>query len=131
MKTGDLAKAVGVKVETVLFYEKVGLLPPPSRSQANYRQYDLSHVMRLTFIRRARDLGFGLHAVRDLLTMADDKDQPCMAIDNIATAQLREVKRKIADLQLLETELSNIIGQCRNGFVSDCKIVEALGTGNR
>jgi DNA-binding transcriptional MerR regulator len=128
MKTGELARVVGVKVETILFYEKAGLLPRPSRTDSNYREFGQAHVARLSFIRRARDLGFGLQAVRQLLTLADDKDKPCDAIDIIAREQLREVKRKIADLKALQAELSHIVGQCRSGIVSDCKIVEALGT---
>lgn len=128
MKTGELARVVGVKVETILFYEKAGLLPRPSRTDSNYREFDQAHVARLSFIRRARDLGFGLQAVRQLLTLADDKGKPCDAIDVIAREQLREVKRKIADLKALQAELSHIVGQCRSGIVSDCKIVEALGT---
>jgi DNA-binding transcriptional MerR regulator len=127
MKTSELAKAVGVKVETVLFYEKAGLLPQPSRTGSNYRDYAPSHVARLSFIRRARDLGFGLQSVRELLTLADDKEQPCEAIDAIASEKLREVKRKIADLRSLQAELSHIAGQCKHGSVSDCKIIEALG----
>jgi DNA-binding transcriptional MerR regulator len=127
MKTGELARAVGVKVETVLFYEKAGLLTKPLRRGANYRDYAPSDVARLSFIRRARDLGFGLPSVRELLALADDKDQPCDAIDAIASKQLREVRRKIADLRSLQAALSSIVGQCQHGSVSDCKIVEALG----
>jgi DNA-binding transcriptional MerR regulator len=127
MKTGELARRVGVKVETVLFYEKVGLLPQPSRSQTNYREYGQPHVARLSFIRRARDLGFDLQSVRQLLTLADDKAQPCEAIDAIAREQLQEVERKIVGLKALKAELKSVVGQCKSGTVSDCKIIEALG----
>lgn len=127
MKTGELARLVGVKVETVLFYEKVGLLPHPSRSQSNYREYGQSHVARLSFVRRARDLGFDLKSVRQLLTLADDTAQPCEAIDAIASHQLREVERKITGLKALKVELKSIVGQCKSGKVADCKIIEALG----
>jgi Cu(I)-responsive transcriptional regulator len=127
MKTGELARRVGVKVETVLFYEKVGLLPPPSRSQSNYREYGPSHVARLSFVRRARDLGFDLQSVRQLLTLADDKAQSCDAIDAIAQEQLQEVERKITGLKALKAELKSVVGQCKSGKVSDCKIIEALG----
>lgn len=128
MKTGELARLVGVKVETVLFYEKAGLLPHPSRTGSNYRAYDQSHVARLSFVRRARALGFDLQSVRKLLTLADDKEQPCEAIDAIATEQLTEVNRKIADLKALQSELRSIVGQCKSGSVSDCRIIEALGS---
>lgn len=127
MKTSDLARRAGVKVETVIFYEKSGLMVPPPRIGANYRSYSQSDLVRLTFIRRARNLGFDLGAVRELLKLSDDKDQSCAAIDNIAKEQLRAVKQKIAELQALQTELKNVIGQCKSGIVSDCAIVEALG----
>jgi DNA-binding transcriptional MerR regulator len=128
MKTGDLARRAGVKVETVLFYEKAGLLPQPSRTRSNYRDYGPSHVARLSFVRRARALGFDLQAVRKLLALADDPGQPCAAIDGIAREQLHEVKRKIADLRALQAELKSIVGQCKSGTVSDCRIIEALGS---
>jgi DNA-binding transcriptional MerR regulator len=127
MKTGELASLVGVKVETVLFYEKVGLLPQPSRSLSNYREYSQSHVARLLFIRRARDLGFDLQSIQQLLTLADDKTQPCDAIDAIASAHLRDVERKIVGLKALKAELKSVVGQCKSGKISDCKIIEALG----
>jgi len=85
MKIGELAKATATKVETVRFYEKAGLLSPPARTDSNYRSYDAAHLQRLSFIRRARDLGFSLEAVRDLLTLADDRDKPCQAVDTIAS----------------------------------------------
>ncbi len=128
MKTGDLARLVGVKVETVLFYEKEGLLPRPARTHSNYRDYGPPDVARLLFIRRSRGLGFDLQSVRKLLTLADDLDQPCDAIDAIAREQLRKIKQKIADLKALQTELRNVVGQCKSGTVSDCKIIEALGS---
>ncbi len=128
MKTGDLARLADVKVETVLFYEKEGLLPRPARTRSNYRDYGKSDVARLLFIRRSRDLGFDLQSVRKLLTLADDLSQPCDAIDAIASEQLSKVKRKIADLKALQSELKNVVGQCKNGIVSDCKIIETLGS---
>ena len=128
MKTGDLARLADVKVETVLFYEKEGLLPRPARTRSNYRDYGKSDVARLLFIRRSRDLGFDLQSVRKLLTLADDLSQLCDAIDAIASEQLSKVKRKIADLKALQSELKNVVGQCKSGTVSDCKIIEALGS---
>lgn len=126
MKIGELASATGTKVETVRYYEKIGLLPPPARTSANYRAYDHDHLARLSFIRRARDLGFTLEAVRELLTLSDDKDQSCDAVDAIARVHLTEIDRKIADLRALRGELDRVIGSCRHGTVADCKIIETL-----
>ena len=127
MKIGELAKATATKVETVRFYEKAGLLPSPARTDANYRSYGPAHLQRLSFIRRARDLGFSLDAVRDLLALADDRAKPCGAVDAIASGHLTEVERKIADLSAMREELRRVIGSCRHNTVADCKIIETLG----
>ncbi len=127
MKIGDLAKATATKVETVRFYEKAGLLPPPARTDANYRSYGHEHLQRLSFIRRARDLGFSLDAVRELLALADDRDKSCGAVDAIASGHLAEIERKIADLAAMREELTRVIGSCRHNTVADCKIIETLG----
>jgi len=123
---GHLARETGTKVETVRFYEKSGLLPAPARTGGNYRSYDRAHLNRLSFIRRARDLGFSLDQIRTLLALSDDRDQPCAAIDAIARGHRAEVERKIADLQLLRAELDRMIDHCDCGIVADCRIVETL-----
>jgi Cu(I)-responsive transcriptional regulator len=123
---GALAKATGTKVETVRWYERVGLLPTPARTAGNYRSYKRRHLERLSFVRRARDLGFSLEQVRELLRLADDRDQSCEAVDRVAREHLEEVERKIADLQALRRELQDLIGQCRHGTVAECRILEAL-----
>ena len=84
MKIGELAEATATKVETVRYYEKIGLLSSPARTSSNYRAYGTEHLARLSFIRRARDLGFTLDAVRELLMLSDDKEQSCEAVDGIA-----------------------------------------------
>jgi DNA-binding transcriptional MerR regulator len=127
MKIGELASATATKVETVRYYEKIGLLPPPERTAGNYRAYGSDHLARLSFIRRARDLGFTLESVRELLTLSDDKSQSCEAVDGIARVHLDEIDRKIGDLSALRTELDRVIGSCRHGTVADCKIIETLG----
>jgi DNA-binding transcriptional MerR regulator len=94
MKIGELASATATKVETVRYYEKIGLLRHPRAPSANYRAYGSEHLARLSFIRRARDLGFTLEAVRELLTLSDDKAQSCEAVDGIARTHLDEIDRK-------------------------------------
>ena len=126
MKIGELARATGTKVETIRFYEKIGLLAEPSRTEGNYRAYGPAHLGRLSFIRRSRDLGFSLDQVRALLSLSDDRNQPCDAIDLIAREHLRAVDAKIADLMALKQELQSIVGQSHSGSVSTCRIVEAL-----
>lgn len=126
LSIGALARATGTKVETVRWYERVGLLPSPARTPGNYRSYGQAHLDRLSFIRRARDLGFTLDQVRDLLRLADQRDRSCGEVDTIARAHLEEVERKIVDLEALRRELADIIGQCGHGTVADCRIIEAL-----
>lgn len=123
---GQLARETGTKVETVRFYEKSGLLPAPARTGGNYRSYDRAHLNRLSFIRRARDLGFPLDQVRALLALSDDRDQPCAAIDAIAKQHRAEVERKIADLQSLRAELDRMIDHSGHGVVAECRIIESL-----
>ncbi|MCA7118225.1 MAG: helix-turn-helix domain-containing protein [Acidibrevibacterium sp.] len=123
---GDLARATATKVETVRYYERTGLLPSPPRTGGNYRAYGPDHLARLSFIRRARDLGFPIEQVRALLDLADQRDRPCEAVDVIAREHLAEVDRKLADLAALRRELDSMIGQCRQGTVAECRIIEAL-----
>lgn len=130
MKIGELAKATGTKVETVRYYEASGLLPKPARTQANYRDYELSHLERLMFIRRSRDLGFTLKSVRELLTLADENEEPCGAVDEVASAHLLAVEQKIADLTALRDELSLMLQCSGDGTVGDCRIIASLASTN-
>lgn len=123
---GDLAKTTETKVVTIRYYERIGLLPEPERTAGNYRSYSAAHLGRLSFIRRARDLGFSIEQVRDLLSLSDQRDRSCEAVDAIACAHLTEVDRKIADLQALRRELGSIIDQCGCGTIAECRIIEAL-----
>ncbi|MHB2268007.1 MerR family transcriptional regulator [Aliihoeflea sp. PC F10.4] len=123
---GHLARQTGTKVETIRFYEKNGLLPEPSRTEGNYRAYEPDHLNRLSFIRRARDLGFSLDQIRALLALSDNRGQSCAAVDAIASEHRAEVEKKIADLMALKAELDRMIDQCGCGVVADCRIIETL-----
>lgn len=123
---GALAEATDTKVETVRYYEPIGLLPEPGRTAGNYRSYNGDHLARLIFIRRARDLGFTLDQVRALLGLADQKDNDCCAVDMMARDHVAEIDRKIADLKALKRELNDLLGQCRQGTVAECRIIGAL-----
>ena len=123
---GQLARQTGTKVETIRFYEKNGLLPAPSRTDGNYRAYEPGHLSRLSFIRRARELGFSLDRIREFLKLADDRSQSCAAVDAIAREHRKEVERKIEDLTALKSELDRMIDQCGCGLVADCRIIESL-----
>lgn len=124
---GELAKVTGTGVETVRYYEKIGLLAPVARTSSNYRSYGSAEVSRLSFILRARGLGFALQQVRNLLELADDRGRPCGEVDALARTQLEQVDQKISDLTALRVELSGLIDQCQRGTIAQCRILEALG----
>ena len=124
---GRLADLTGCRVVTIRYYEQIGILPEPDRSGGGHRVYDRSHLERLSFIRKARELGFPLEAVRSLLELAERRDDAsCEAVDSIATARLAEVKAKIADLKALEGTLECLLSQCRHTTVDECLILDAF-----
>lgn len=126
LSIGHLAKTTGTKVETIRWYEKVGLIAPPARTGGNYRAYAPDDLARLSFIRRARDLGFSLDQVRALIDITEQRERDCGTVNVIASEHLTEVDRKIADLTALRRELAKVIATCQGGTVADCRILEAL-----
>jgi Cu(I)-responsive transcriptional regulator len=127
MKIGELSRATGTNIETIRYYERIGLLPPPARTDANYRSYDGAHRARLSFVRHSRDLGFTIEEIRSLLDLSDHPDRDCGEADRIATRHLQQVEEKIAQLSALRDELQRIVGRCRGGLAGDCRVIEALG----
>ena len=123
---GDLARLTGTKIETIRYYESIGLLPAVARTSGNYRRYARPHLDRLSFIRRGRDLGFSIEEVRELLRLSDDRSQSCAEVDRIARLHLTEIERKVADLGALRRELKQLIDQCGHGTIDECRIIEAL-----
>ena len=125
---GVLATHTGANIETIRYYERVGLLPAPARSSGGYRLYGTDHLKRLNFIRRARVLGFSLADVRKLLTLADQRRRPCAEVRAVAAAHLEDVKGKIADLKVMERVLADTIARCEAGSGSHCPMIDALYT---
>ena len=126
MKIGELGAATGTKVETIRYYEQIGILPPPARTASNYRSYCNEHVQRLSFVRRARDLGFPLEQVRELLSLSDTPDRGLENVAQIARAHLATVQRKRAELKALGRELERMLEACAAGRISNCGILRAL-----
>lgn len=123
---GEAAKHSGVKVPTIRYYEQIGLLPAPSRSEGNRRHYEPSDLRRLAFIRHARELGFEIEAIRALLTLQDDPTQPCATADVIAKARLAEIEQRIRSLTALKVELELMVDGCSHGHVATCRVIEVL-----
>jgi MerR family transcriptional regulator, mercuric resistance operon regulatory protein len=130
IQIGKLARQSGCNVETIRYYERVGLLPAPSRSAGRYRLYDSLDVRRLAFVRRARELGFTLDQVRALLALsAKDGRDACTEVHNLAAEHLGEVRAKIADLRAMERILADAVRRCAAGELPGCPIIDALSEG--
>jgi MerR family mercuric resistance operon transcriptional regulator len=123
---GALSKRTGSHVETIRYYERLGLLPAPARSAGGYRLYGDEHLKRLTFVRRARALGFSIAGVRRLLDLADHRRRPCAEVRDLAGAHLADVRAKIADLQAMERALAETVARCAGGRSARCALIDAL-----
>ncbi|GAC1554995.1 MAG: helix-turn-helix domain-containing protein [Beijerinckiaceae bacterium] len=123
---GEAARGSGVKVPTIRYYEQIGLLPAPPRTEGNRRHYNDSDLRRLTFIRHARKLGFEIEAIRRLLALADKPEQSCATADQIARAHLVEIDSRISRLTALRAEVQRMTEECAHGRVADCRVIEVL-----
>lgn len=121
---GKMARAAGVGVETVRYYQRRGLLPRPERPQHAYRRYDEEVLARLRFIRRAQELGFTLREIAELLSL-DASD--CSRSHEIAARRLEDIRAKVRDLRAVERRLSRIVAACRAGQHEQCPIITAIG----
>jgi len=123
---GELSRRTGVKVPTIRFYEQIGLLPSPPRTEGNQRRYGKPEVERLNFIRHSRELGFEVEDIRELLEMAASPQASCHQADSIARNHLTEIDRRIASLTALRGELTRMVEECGHGRICDCRIIEVL-----
>lgn len=123
---GDLSRRTGVKVPTIRYYEQMGLIEVPERSEGNQRRFGKTELERLAFIRHARDLGLTIGSIRELIELSGHADKPCTDADRIAKEQLDSVRERIARLQKLEKELERIATCCTGQTVGDCYVIRAL-----
>jgi DNA-binding transcriptional MerR regulator len=126
MTIGALAKSTGVAVQTIRYYETINLLPAPDRTDGNQRRYTRQTAERLRFIRHARDLGFDIRQIRELLALAAHPDHPCHDADAIARHHLKQVTQRITILQTLRGELKRMVRQCSGGRVANCRVIESV-----
>jgi MerR family mercuric resistance operon transcriptional regulator len=122
----DLARSTGCNLETIRYYETVGIMPDPPRTANGYRCYDETHVRRLKFVIRARDLGFSLDGIRGMLGLVDDHSLTCAQVQGVASAHLHDVQAKIADLKRIEQVLSRTVARCTGDSAPDCAVIDAL-----
>lgn len=125
---GALSERAGVNIETIRYYERAGVLPKAQRGENGRRVYGDDDVRRLAFIRHARELGFELKAVRELLKLQEQPERSCRTASRLAATQLAAVESKIQRLMRLREELSRMVKSCKNGRVAECRVIEALAT---
>lgn len=126
MKIGELAKLTDCQVETVRYYEREGLLPPPARSDGNYRVYTQAHVERLTFIRNCRGLDMTLEEIRSLLSLRDSPQDQCENVNALIDEHIQHVNARVASLQALQTQLLELRQRCIDGTLEHCGILQQL-----
>ncbi|MBB6260828.1 DNA-binding transcriptional MerR regulator [Paenochrobactrum gallinarii] len=123
---GEVSASSGVKVPTIRYYEQSGLIPVPERSEGNRRLYEQADIRRLIFIKHARELGFEVDAIRALLQLQDNPDQPCTVADQLARERLIDVEKRIVRLTALRAELQKMLESCAHGRVDECRVIEVL-----
>lgn len=124
---GKLAAASGVNLETIRYYERIGLMPAPDRTEGGHRLYEDHHRRRLTFVRRGRELGFSLNEVRTLLELAQPQRRACGDVQTVAAGHLEDVRAKIADLVRLEALLSDTVRRCEGqADAPACPVLDLL-----
>ncbi len=123
---GKVAEQTGCHIETIRYYEKEDLLPPPGRSAGGHRLYTSDLIERLVFIRRSRELGFSMQEIRELLSVVDGRQVSCERVKNLADTHLKDIRSKISDLRRMETTLKELSNQCSGDDVPECPIIEAL-----
>ena len=123
---GKLAKRFGCHPETLRYYEKIGLTPPPTRTEGGHRLYRIDDQRRLRFILRGRELGFSIDELRGLLSLVDSNAYTCGEIFDLTIDHLGGVRRKIADLKRLERTLARISNECSGGAIPECPVIDAL-----
>ncbi|MEP0321758.1 MerR family transcriptional regulator [Bauldia litoralis] len=124
----ELARKTGCHLETIRYYEKIGLMPDPPRTPAGYRVYDESHAVRIRFILRGRELGFSIEEMKGLLELVDGDTQTCAAVKKRTDEHLRNVRAKIRDLKRVERVLATTAAQCSGQEVPECPVLEVLGS---
>jgi len=126
LQRAELARRTGCNLETIRYYEKIGMMPDPPRTASGYRVYDEAHVSRLRFILRARELGFAIEEIRGLLALVDGGTQTCAEVKERTERHLADVRTKIADLRRIERVLAATAAKCTGDEVPDCPVLEAL-----
>ncbi|MGR3510114.1 MAG: MerR family transcriptional regulator [Sulfitobacter sp.] len=130
LKRSDLARVTGCNLETIRYYESVGLMPDPPRTASGHRRYGAPHVERLNFVMRARDLGFTMEEILGLLSLVDRGSHTCAEVERMGRHHLDVVRAKLRDLQAIETVLAGTIAHCTGTDTPDCPLLDVLNEGS-
>jgi len=130
MNIGMAAKASGVSAKMIRHYEQVGLLPEPNRTEAGYRQFSEAEVHTLQFIRRARDLGFSIAQIGELVGLWQNRKRPSRQVKALAQAHIQELEQKAQELLAMKATLEHLVHCCHGDDRPDCPILENLASGN-
>jgi MerR family mercuric resistance operon transcriptional regulator len=131
LQIGELARRTGCNIETIRYYEKIGMLVRPMRTAGGFRLYGPDDIRRLSFIHRARELGFSQKEVRAMLRLSEERPQPCADIRDVAAAHLSDIRSRIADLRAMEAALESLLDQCAEGMSAACPLMETLAATDR
>ena len=123
---GAMSQETGVNIETIRYYERIGIMPKPDRTEGGNRQYNHDQLKRLFFIRRCRELGFRIEEIRELLQMVDGDNFSCGEVHAMTMDHLNSVKKKLSDLRRLEKSLKAMAAECSKGDVPDCPVIDTL-----
>ncbi|HFC05069.1 MAG TPA: MerR family transcriptional regulator [Rhizobiales bacterium] len=121
-----MSRATGVHIETIRYYERIGIMPPPDRTPGGNRQFSHDQLKRLFFVKRCRDLGFSLDEIRALLTMVDGRNFTCNEVNEMTLVHLGNIRKKLTDLKRLEQTLQKMAAQCSKGDVPQCPVIDTL-----
>jgi MerR family mercuric resistance operon transcriptional regulator len=126
LSIGTLSQQSGVNIETIRYYEKIGVMPKPERSAGGYRIYGPEHVKRMHFVRRGRELGFSLDELRGLLLLVDGHSYSCAEVHALTIQHVKDIRKKIADLRKLERVMTDVAAKCTGRQIPDCPVIDAL-----
>lgn len=125
---GEMSRQTGVGIETIRYFEKIGMMPVPKRSEGGNRLFNTEQLQRLFFIKRCREIGFNQAEIKALLAMVDHEDVTCAEVHSITTAHVADIQRRIKDLRKLEKVLTQMAKECSQGDIPECPIIEILFT---
>jgi MerR family mercuric resistance operon transcriptional regulator len=126
LSIGELSRLTDVNIETIRYYERAGIMPPPPRTEGGRRMYAQDHLKRLTFVRRSRELGFSLDEVRALLGLVGGRTLTCAEVRNMARGHIAQIQQRVNDLKKLERALTDLVDRCHGKKVPECPLLDTL-----